>query len=63
MAKKRKNRPNIISIIIWLLAMISISYLTYQIYIANVLPMKYFMILVGIIVFMIIFIIILYIII
>lgn len=54
MAKKRKNRPNIISIIIWLLAMISISYLTYQIYMANVLPMKYFMILVGIIVFMII---------
>ncbi|MDD6272212.1 MAG: LCP family protein [bacterium] len=53
MSKRKRNRPNIFSIIIWIGAFISLSLLSYQIYKANILPMKYFMILVGVIVFMI----------
>lgn len=54
MSRKTTNKPNIISIIIWIIATIIFSFLTYQIFKANVLPIKIFIILPIIIIFMLI---------
>ena len=55
MAKRKKKNTilRIISGFLWLLALISMGYLCYLIYTANILPTKYHMILVGIMLFLI----------
>ena len=51
---RRKLRPNYISIILWILSMIVLSLLTFEIYKANALPNKYFIYIGGVFLFMII---------
>ena len=51
--KKKNTVLRIISGFLWLLALISMGYLCYLIYTANILPTKYYMILVGVMVFLI----------
>ena len=55
MAKKKRKEHKvfrIISIILWALALLSMGYLCYLIYTANILPNKYYMILIGVLVFL-----------
>lgn len=51
---RKKLRPNYISIILWILSMIVLSLLTFEIYKANVLPSKFFIYIGGVFLFMII---------
>ena len=45
---RKKLRPNYISIILWILSMIVLSLLTFEVYKANVLPNKFFIYIGGV---------------
>ena len=54
MKKKKKHIIlRVLSIILWIACMACVCYLSYQIYKANMLPTKYYYILIGVIVFLI----------